>query len=109
MRPPVAIVGAGTAAWIGSPALNSMNVPWGASGALPSYATAIAIWLLSVLLMSVAFRQIEPEPLKKLPAILFILVGFLILAEVVFWTSLPESENKGMLLRMWIGNRAGFI
>jgi hypothetical protein len=64
---------------------------------------------MAVLVMSVAFRQIEPEPLKKFPAILFILIGFLILAEVVFWESLPKYENKGMLLRMWIGNRAGFI
>lgn len=108
MKPQFITVGATIAVWLASPALNSAYVPWGANGVYTSLASAAAIWVISVFTMSMAFRRSNVEDIKTHSYLLTILISFLALGEVAFWSAIDDNNNKPMLLRISTGIQAGW-
>ena len=108
MREMLAMVAAAAAVWLGSAALNSSYIPWGAAGDLRTLGSAIAIWIVSTLAMVRAFQASNVES-KSFSLMLLVTVIFLILAESLFWLLISNTNNKPMLSRLSMGIDLGFI
>jgi hypothetical protein len=108
MRSRLAIAAAVSAVWLASAALDSAYGPWGASGAFRAFASAVAIWLISTLVMGLEFRRTDVEA-RDFVLTLIATIGLLALAEALFWLAIDKDNNKPMLLRLSLGVDAGFV
>ena len=108
MRSKLAVSAAAVAVWLGSPALNSAYVPWGTSGASGVFVGAAAIWLISTFLLIVTFQRSDVET-RGFALTLVAIIGFLVLAESLFWFTMDENNNKPMLLRLSVGTDVGLV